>query len=473
MMVEESQDHKGHIGKHQEALDEDDLTEDAIAALEQNIADHKAFLAGEKINADQAYGRAFGTRWPFEDFAMDWMSQDGLNDAQWIAFKVVKPIEEVRADKTFMRKARNDVKPTGRPKDAPVPMSFDGGDDDFALVTYWEIYARQFNTSPNRRINLMAVVAEQDNGGMLLRHGRWGFEDLMEYPCELLTYNQGVHKSWFGKPYLLNAGAENTQAIMNEMYDAVLNTIRKHKTVIGYDPDAIGEDAAMEVVDSPDNVLVPIKGLAGGIQPLQSFELLSGNFEAMDFSQFLRGNFNQAAGTPQPGMSDGDTATEAAINERKVTAREDDRDELFEEYQTASARKMWIIQSEFGREDLPDVFRFEIDVAGRSVTTAVERRQWNELLQTFVGLTEISLSLNLPPPNLPAIAEQLLVRGFDINNPEDLWPAIGLDGVPEQLNAVAQQPGIPLGVDGTGGVPTQGPITTSEVDVMQQAISGR
>lgn len=475
MQVTREQDHAEHIDKHNEALEEDDLTEEAIAALEQNIKDHKAFLNGQPLRTDQEYGRAFGVRWPFEDFAMDWMSQDGLKDARWIAFRVTKPIEDVRNDKTFMREARKDVKPTGRPKDAPAPTMASGDDDDFGLVTYWEIYARGFATSAYRRINLMCVVAEQDNGGMILRHGRWPFDSLTDYPCELLTYNQGVGRSWFGKPYLLNAGAENTQAIMNEMYDSVLSTIRKHKNLVFYDPDVVDEADALDIVEGPDNIAIPAKGLAQGAAPVVPVDLLPANYDATTFSSFLVNAFDRSAGTPQPGMSNDETATEAAINERKVTAREDARDESFEVYQTTCARKMWQLQGEFGREDLPDIFRFEIDVAGRAVTTAVERRQWNELLATFSGLVEYSMSMQLPPPNLPALAEQLLIRGFDIDNPEDLWPAIGLDGVPEQLAGMTQQMGqagmqAPQGIQGA----TQSPATTtSEVDIMRDAISAR
>lgn len=475
MQVTENQRHAEHIEKHELALEEDDLDEDAIAALEQNIADHKAYQQGQPIRTDQQYGRAFGVRWPFEDFAMDWMSQDGLRDAGWIAFRVTKPIEDVRNNKQFISAARKAVRPTGRPKDAPAPSVVGGDDDDFGLVTYWEIYARDFAVSKYRRINLMCVVAEQDNGGMVLKHGRQSWERLDGYPCELLTYNQGVARSWFGKPYLLNAGAENTQAIMNEMYDSVLSTIRKHKNLVFFDPDVVDESDALDIVEGPDNIAIPAKGLAQGAAPVVPVDLLPANMDAVNFTSFLTGAFNQAAGTPQPSMSDSETATEAAINERKVTAREDARDEAFEEYQTSCARKLWILQGEFGRDELPDIFRFEIDVAGRAVTTAVERKQWKELLATFAGLVEHSMAMGMPPPNLPAIAEQLLIRGFDIDNPEDLWPAIGLDGVPEQLAGAGMmgQPGAMPGGGNMSPIPTPQGTTTSEVDVIRDAISAR
>jgi thiamine pyrophosphate-dependent acetolactate synthase large subunit-like protein len=65
-------------------------------------------------------------------------------------------------------------------------------------------------------------------------------------------------------------------------------------------------------------------------------------------------------------------------------------------------------------------------------------------------MVEISVQQGMPPPNLPKIAEQLLVRGYDVMNPEELWPAIeqsiGVENplaqeLQQQIGPNGQQPG--------------------------------
>jgi len=475
----DDQDHEKYIEVHEETLasllDEDEDNEDGITALEQNISDRKV-LMGVTTRTDHVRGKAFGTRWFIEDFRMDWNSQDGLKDAEWIAFRVTRPLDAVKDDTSF-NSNRHKVTATHVPEGAP---NLDIGEpDDFGMVTYWEIYARNFKVSANRRINLMVVVAEQDSGGMVLRHTRWPF-GLKEYPCELLTYNEGIERSWFGNPYLLNAGVDNTQEIVNEFMDSVLSTVRKQKNVVFYDPDVLDEVKALEMVEGAGDQAIPAKGLSqSGAPPAVTISFLNALGDGLAVGDRLLTFFDRAAGTPQPALGDEETATEAAINNRKTTAREDFRDELFEEYQIKSARKMWMLQAEFDPEleGLGNLLRFEIDVSGSAVTVAVERKQWSDLLSIFAGLVEPSLALGIPPPDLPAIAEQLLVRGFDIDNPEDLWPAIAMDDRAQLLAQSALAQGGPTGqVAQPTGIPEQNGTPQSvtpggEIDILRREAS--
>ena len=453
--VLEHQDHAEHRAKHKELLENpDDLSEEAIEVIREHDKEHRLFQeeGAPDNHVDIQREAPYGVRWPFEDFRMDPYSTDGLRDARWIAFKVTKPIDEVKNNRRFYTEARAQLEPTGRAEHAPEPMF---GEDDFGMVTYWEIWARNFAISSRRRMNLLTVVAEQAGSRWsLLRHEAWPYKRLENYPAKLLTFNQGIKKTWFSKPFLIMAGIDNVQGLMDEVLDAILSTTRKQKNIVLYDSEIVGEEEATAAVRGAGDQLIGIPGLASaGANAVVPLNLLEIRNDGMQLVDTLLSMFDRAAGPLQPGgaSNDSDTATEEAINERKITAREGLRDDLFEEYQMEVAQDFWALHTQYqpDTEFLIDEkareystitgdvvkgqYRFEIDVSSRATAQALERRQWGELLQQSMQLVEVSSVMGLPPPNLPKIFEQYLARGWDIKNPEDLWPAIGMEELDEML----------------------------------------
>ena len=460
-------DHVDHNEKHQPLLEDPTIEDDVKdAIIRPHIQEHNDRMdAGlPDPHVDVMEESPWGLRiWP-EDFRIDPLARDGLKDARWIAFRTVKPLDEVRDNPNYSRTSVNRLE-AQRIKDTPSLDPRFGEDDGFGMVTVWEVWARNFKMSGRKRRNIIAVFAEQgEQGAVMLRHeDEWPYDRLRGYPATLLTFGQGS-KTWLQKPVLALAGFDNIQLLMNETLDSMLGVVRKAKNVMLYDSNIFQNDEIDLAMGAPDNVAIGVPGLSdrpGAIQPMP-FVQISG--DKNPFTQVILGLADRAAGSPTPGSGpDGDTATEAAIDERRTSAREGKRTDAFEKFQVETAEIIWRLHTQFQ----PDIeieidprarefstidddvargnYRFSIDVGSSSNIQALEKKQWLDLLNLFSGLVEVSLSTGQAPPNLAKIAEQLLVRGYDVMAPEELWPAIEEAGVADPLMAQLQQQQPPNG----------------------------
>jgi hypothetical protein len=468
-------DHIGHNEKHRPLMDDRTIADDIKEIIQEHIDEHveRANRAEATTHIDVQEESPFGLRWWPEDFRIDPLARDGLKDARWIAFRSVKPIEEVRDNPNYNRQAVNALQPQ-RMEDAPDIDSTFQEEDGFGMVTVWEIWARNFKLSGRRRRNVMAVIAEQGAKGsespVLLRHeDEWPYDTLKGYPSVLLPPAlQGV-KTWLQKPTLSLAGFDNIQLLVNELLDSFLATIRKQKNIIFYDSNVFQNDEVDIAVASPGDAAIGVPGLSqaglGSVVPLPFLQIPG---DKGQFLSLITSLGDRAAGTPQPIDSGSETATESAIKERRTTAREGLRIDAFEKFQVDTATIIWRLHTQFQPEMEVEIderarefstvderivkgaFRFSIDVSSAVTAQALERKQWLDLLNLLSGMVEISVQQGMPPPNLPKIAEQLLVRGYDVMNPEELWPAIeqsiGVENplaqeLQQQIGPNGQQPG--------------------------------
>jgi len=439
--VDPEQDHVDHIEKHtqlkQDPTISDEIVEDTI---DVHIAEHEAELDQGQVDAHigMQVDQPFGLRWNPEDFRIDPLATDGLNDARWIAFRSCKPLDEVKSNPNY--KNTSQLKAT-RMEKAPAPDARVGEGDGFDVVELWEVWARNFPISSRRRVNLLTVVAIQENGdAMILRHEEeWPYKRLKSYPCSLLHFLQGF-KTWLQKPILALAGFDNMQTLQNEVLDSYLSVVRKMKNIILYDSDVF-QDSEIEIaLGAPDSSGVGVPGLSQAQgNPVVPLPFLQIPGDKGEFLNLINSLAYRAAGDPQP-AADSDTATEAAINERKNNSREGQRADAFEAYQVDTAEMFWLMHTQFQPEEeilidpsatewstidaevAKGAYRFAIDVSSQASTEALERKQWQDVLNLMAGLVEVSPQM---PPNLPKIAEQMLIRGFGIQNPAELWPAIG------------------------------------------------
>jgi hypothetical protein len=190
--------------------------------------------------------------------------------------------------------------------------------------------------------------------------------------------------------------------------------------------------------------------------------------------------FDRSAGTPQPVAMPVESATEASIIERRTTAREARRGNLLAEFQVKTARKFWQLTTQFRPERLflihpmaqdwvavdadtaTGEYRFQISVSSQATSVALERKNWSDLLNLFSGLAGLFQQLYGPEsmPNLQALAERLLVRGFNELAPEEILPGLatpegGIPNSPEMQAAIQQL------LSGTPGeAPAEGPSTS-------------
>jgi hypothetical protein len=375
------------------------------------------------------------------------------------------------------------------------------GDDDFGVVVLWEVWARRFSVVRGKRQNLLVVIAEQEgeggSRGTILRHdSEWPYKRLKGYPGKLLCFHRSP-EGWVSKPMLHMAGADNIQSLVNEQLDSFLATMRKQKNIIFYDSNVFTTEQVELALGANRDMAIGVQGLSQAQgNPVMALPFVSISGQKEQLIQQMMELFNTVAGTPGPGYDTGDeTATEAAINERRTTAREAMRSDEYEQFQVETAESFWALHTQFlAGEEFPidpdadqwakiegDVvrgsYRFRVDVASHATAQAIERKQWMDLLNLMSGIAPTAMQMGMPPPNLPWLAEQLLVRGYEIPNPEEVWPAIGQQGVPPQMGAMppgapGMAPGGPVAPPGGNGVPTPGPAVPSQYNAPVPTQSG-
>jgi len=449
------QDHEDHIEKHTRALQDPTIPDEyKDTIIKPQIKDHRWYVEfwQPDINTTIQYEAPYGVRWNPKDFLIDGFAEDGQRDAQWEAFRWRKRLYEVKGNRRY--KNTSDLMPTSK-------MDVDGssedvdrlGFDDYGIVEGWEIWARNFPVEEHRRTDLLiSIVTGHDK--MLLHEEEWPYNYIEDFPSEILNFQTGVD-TWYNKPSISLAGGDNIQSLTNEFLDSMLSTIRKQKNVFFYDKDAFDEEDFDRILDLPDGSAFPIEGL----KDMQGKPIIALPFQQVpqERSQMLgmlQGLFERSMGTPQPLVSaSSETATEVNIREKRITSREDRRANLFKQFQVNTARKFWQLHQQF----LPDKqflidpraelyatadeevakgeYKFRIDVSSRAIAEGAEAKKYLDLLNLLVGITPTLMQLGYQPPNFMEIIQRLLVRGYNIQDPESILPGIEQD--PAYLQALA------------------------------------
>mgnify|MGYP003644173176 CR=1 FL=1 len=438
------QNHEQFIEHHtrwlQDPMLSEDLPEAGEEAIKLNIKIRKKMLEqgdDPDVNTSMSWEAPFGMRWRPKDFLVDPLAQDGIRDARWIAFRFRRPVEDFQSNPIYEN--TDDIEPSDRLEGAPDMSQGALADDDFGLAVGWEIWARNFPVGNRRRSNLLMTLVE-GHDEFLQHDEEWPIPTLDDYPVEVLSLNS-TSETWYAKPALLLAGADNIQSIAHEILDSYLSIIRKQKNALLYDREVITDDIIEELLAAPDMTAIPAPGLSGkpgAVQPLQFGSVQGDKGEMLGV---IRGLFDQAAGTPQPMSMPGEqTATESSIHERRTTAREQRRGNLLSQLQVNTARKFWQMTVFFRPERAVLIdpqanmwmnvdegtargeYRFAMDVASQANAIALERKNWMDLLNLFSGLTGLWKEVYGKPPNLADLANKLLSRGYNIPNPEDIIP---------------------------------------------------
>lgn len=472
--VMEEHDHVAHIEAHVIAQQDPELDPAVAAVLDSHIKLHKRFQdrADPDRNSSIQWEAPFGVRWPPDDFLIDPLAQDGINDAQWIAFRSHRRLDDVKANPNY--KNLDGLEASTRPDDAPSGLSGEDMEDDFGMVELWEIWAKDFPFDDGRRDMLWVMAMGHDE--FLREDEEWPFTTIENYPVEVLNFQNTV-SSWATKPGLAMAGADSIQGLANEILDSYLHVIRKSKNIIMYDSDILEEDIVDNMLQAPDMTMFPIRGMSKSSgSPMQAVDFGRISSEKGEMLSLIQQFFDRSAGTPQPvAVPQQDTATEASIHERRTSAREARRGSLLADFQINTARKFWQMTTQFRPERLflinpkaeewvnvsdsvsKGEYRFKIDVSSHQANLALERKNHLDLLNLFAGLNGIFQQQYGQPVNLAKIAERLLTRGYGEQSPEEILPMIQEQQGQEGLDPLVQQAISGL-LEGTPGqVPTGGP----------------
>lgn len=457
--VTDEQDHEEHIEAHVILMQ--DPTVDLVIVeevIEPHIKEHQMMMDMGQPDRHTSiqWDAPFAQRWKPRDFRIDANAVDGQKDAQFVAFRFRDYLWRIKANPNYDN--TDNLKPNSRPEDAPAAESSSMDDDDFGMVEGWEIWARDFPLPNGTRRNLLIVVVEGHDH--FLRHDEfWPYESIEDYPSAMLAFETG-HDRWINKPTLAMAGADNIQSLTNEFMDSILHVVRKQKNVFIYDTDVFEEDMIDSILDAPDSSVFGVEGLSNAQgQPIMALPFTEIPAERHQLLQLIQGMFDRTAGTPQPIRAPGDdTATEVAVNDRRNTARENARGNLFKEFQLETVRKFWQLHTEFRpeREFLIDPrtgdwsavdegvakgeYRFRMDVSSRAQAQAIERKTYGDLLNLSAGLAQTFIALYGAPPNLLVLMELLLTRGYDIQDPETILPAVAPTQAQASLEAALKDP---------------------------------
>ena len=165
----------------------------------------------------------------------------------------------------------------------------------------------------------------------------------------------------------------------------------------------------------------------------------------------IRQLFDETAGNPQPLRNRSpDTATEAAIIERRTSARENRRQDRFEKFQRNTARKFWQLQQQFmpDTSDLIDPrsgavqqvtkeiakgeYLFDVEVANSQEVKAIEQKSAMDLLNLAAGLLPTLTQTFQVIPNIPQLLEDVL-RASGVKDVERYLPG-NPDDITEEVN---------------------------------------
>lgn len=468
------QDHKAYIESHTRRILQDpavNLTPELEALVKANLKQRQAFL--DRPNAarhtDIQYEAPFVQRWEPGRFLVDPLAADGIHDARWIAFEWEKPIDEVLSDSQYEN--TKGLEPTGRLANAPGKRP--GAEmDDFGLVRGWEVWALDKPVSERRRADLMLTVA-QGHDRFLRYDEEWPYEYIENYPAEVFSFQRSIG-TWFNKPPLLLAGADSAQSLANEILDSYLSVVRKQKNIFLYDGSIFKEEEIQNLLQMPDMSMVDVPGLAEvkgkAIVPI---EFGSVPPDKGDLLRIIESMFDRSAGTPQPTSSiNPDSATEASNIEKRNTAREDDRNATYDQFQVNIARKVWQLTAEFRparvfavnpmaqdqterfvtitREMARGEYNFTMAISSARNVRAVERKQLMEYLRLLMEITPALQQMYGAPPNLSYLLEQVTQRGFGIFETDQIFPWLAKGGQENLLPPEA----LP-GAQGGGGNPLQ------------------
>jgi|1_EtaG_2_1085319.scaffolds.fasta_scaffold00759_12 hypothetical protein len=456
----ESQKHEAHIEAAVQVEQDPTISVDIKENIVKPYIDaHKKMLSRPSPSRDASiqFEAPYGVWWQAKDFVVDGFAENGVKDARWIGFRWRLPITEIMSDPNYSQSAIDQLestdewRPAGAPEKSP-DMQF----DDFGIVEGWEIWARDFPVSATERSNLLITLVP-GNDKFLRNDDEWPYEGLEDFPVEVLQLQTGS-RTWQSNPTLHLAGADNLQKLQNEFLDSMLNTIRKQKNLFFFDKDMFGADTISNILQLEEGSAKAIEGLANANRPpiiALPFQQIPEDKQA--FLSLSNSLFDRTAGTPQPVRQDVNTATEASIVEKRTTAREERRTNLFKQMQINTAKKFWQLHAQYrpDRQFLIDPrvdtwanvddevvagdYRFKVDISSAAVSQQVEQKRLLDLLNLTVGIAPTMLQLYKITPNIVQIYEDLLRRGYNIHDVENYLPGNPND-YQKQLEEAMQDP---------------------------------
>lgn len=413
-----------------------------------------------------------------------------MRDVKWIAQRIRRPLAEVKADKRYAKRVREEVAPTAGSRYADEPGKRRIYDDNYSYVEVWEYY--------DCRSKMMSVFAESGDQFLI--------------PPKKMPYA-------FGHPFVMIRNydipdhfyplgdleaIEPLQRELNETRTQMMNHRKRFSRKYLFKESAFDADGRGALESDYDNVLVPVASdepLGNVIAP---FPAVITPPEFYNQSELIQGDVEQITGVSEyqrgalPEIRR--TATEAAIMQDAANARAADKlatiegaiqqvasrmVALAQQYMTGEqvARvvgsdgvPMWIT---FDRDYISGNFDYEVEAGSTAPNNESFRRQM--ALQMVDAMAPFA---SAGVVNVERLAAHVLQFGFGIKNPaEFLAPPAppapqGAASAPTPQLSSGQMPlpvePPPAGLAGAAAPPAANPMELSGIDpAVLAALSSR
>lgn len=380
-----------------------------------------------------------------------------LDDARWIAQRLVRPLEDVRADKRYRQSARLNVTGTSI---SPITMDRTQRNrfqDDVQFVTIWEFY--------DLVTGQMCVFS--DNGDYLVNP--MDFPYAVGHPFSMIrNYDVPEHFYPIGDLEML----EPMQLELNATRTALMNNRKQLARKYLYRKSAFGPDGLAALRSDIDNIGVPVEDesrpFGDMVAPMPHIPLSA---DLYNQSEIISGDIREVSGVSeyQRGVSPQvrRTATEAAMIQDATNARSTDKLRTIESFIRDIARKQLMIAQQFltgeqmarvtgaqgktmwlpyTRDDIIGEYDFEVEAG--STQPLNEQQQRQDALMLANTLAPF-VQMNIVDPIV--LAKHIIQEGFGIRGFDKFIRADALQQL--QMQAMAQQQQLMAGAAEAQGMP--------------------
>lgn len=388
-----------------------------------------------------------------------------LDDARWVAQRVLRPLDEAKADRAYTQSVRKKLTGTHMTHDSTDPRAEGLEDADGNMVEIWEFY--------DLVDNVMCIFSlESDSGEYLVKPGKMPykfghpFEMVRNYDVPDMFYPIGdLEQIWTLQQELDKTRSEmlNYRAAYARKYlvrAAALKRGDVEKLTSRVDGEAIvveNDEIPLHDVVQP----VPINALDPALFNW-SGQIQSDIQEVTGVSEYARGSLSAAKRT----------ATEASLIQDALNARSGEKLSIIEDLASNVARKVLQVMQQFltgeqvARIFGPDGQQHWLPYDNESIQGefdfAVEAGSTQPNNESFRRQNAIAL-MNTMSPFLGSIVDpyelvkHILQEGFSIRTPEkfllnqDEFVQTEAPGAPDQETEGAPPEGEPNGIVGAAG----------------------
>jgi hypothetical protein len=270
---------------------------------------------------------------PF-DFLID-PRANCIEDAQWVAQKITKTLQVVKADKNY--KNTSDLKGSNieetYTKDVPETQI-----DNFKTIDLYEVHYKT-----DEGINIL-VLAKDGKRYKALRHDKSVYKmDGFQY--EVLYFNKHKHRLYAKSDVDITKGLQDR---INATLDSILDQVDKYSPKLFVDETSVTEQGKRALVEGDIGSIVYTNKTPREVVQEGSFTQLKADMVALiDKSLEIIMLETGLTKAQLMGLTQAQTATEAQIGQAGQNLRMSDKFDMVNDFSMKQSRKLWQIIQQF------------------------------------------------------------------------------------------------------------------------------